>query len=171
MLLQRGLVNRCLIYEDDNGYCRIIIPGSKFKQDWETEDMAIGRLYHSSIPDVCEFFACDCQVIPVDTTFRDAWKKGCIEEPIKIDLEKAISIHRERLRQVAQKKIDQLNIELEIATENQNLPQQVSITKTKKILRTIHEMNLTHCKNTEHLKTAIPRELRDVWHFYAMPAA
>ena len=155
-----------LIYEDKNEYCRIIVPESNFQHNKESVEAAIGRLYALAIPGVVEFIACGEEDIPRDVVFRDAWRKGTAQEPIKIDLAKAEKIHRHRLREACEKKIQQLNGQLERALEAENLPEQVAIHRTKKILRTIHEMNLTHCKTVEDLKYSIPRELHDVWHFY-----
>lgn len=157
-----------LVYEDKNGYCRVIVPTGDFKLSGETEEAAIGRVYALSIPDVVEFIACAPEFIPSDLFFRDAWRKGTVSEPIRIDLEAATIIHRDRLKQAAERKINQLAIHLEMAIENQNTPQQVAITKTRKILRNIHEMNLTHCKTAQDLKNAVPKELHDVWEFYAL---
>ncbi len=159
-------MDKRLIYEDENGYCRIVIPSPSFKQAYENDEKAIGRLYTLAIPGVIEFLACDPERLPQDLCFREAWKKGTPKEPIKIDFEKAETIHRGRLHNAAENKIAQLNGQLEIALENDNLPEQVAIRGTKKILRSIHEMNLTHCKTVEDLKYAIPRELHDVWHWY-----
>ena len=155
-----------LIYEDQNGYCRIVTPNPDFQQPKESSEASIARLYALAIPSVVEFIACDEESIPQDLTFRDAWRKGTVGEPIKIDFGKAEEIHRARIRVAAEKKIEQLNGQLEKALENDNLPEQVAIRGTKKILRSIHAMNLTHCKSIEDLKYAIPRELHDVWEFY-----
>lgn len=155
-----------LIYEDTNGYCRIVSPLESFRQAWEPEDEALSRLHQYTMPEVVEFLACEEHAIPTDHTFRDAWKKGDKDEPIKIDLDKALSIHRERIKKACDAKIAKLNAEREIAVEDQNLPQQVAIDRTKKILRTLYEMNLTHCKTPEDVKYAIPKELHDVWTLY-----
>lgn len=163
-------MNKCLIYEDENGYCKIIVPGGSFKQQWESEENAIARLHQVSIPSVVEFIVCDRERIPKDTTFRDAWRKGTTQEPIKVDFQKALVIHRERIQQACEKKIEKLNAELEISIENDNLPEQVSINRTKKILRQLHELNLTHCKTVEDIKFSVPKELHDVWSFYELRA-
>lgn len=159
-------MKRCLIYEDKNGDCRIIIPGERFQQEHESEQDAIGRLYEMSIPSVTDFIVCDLERIPKENTFRPAWRKGTTEEPIKIDLEHCIKIHRERLKEAAERKIQRLNTEFEIAVENENLPAQVAIRRTKKILRTVHEANLSHCKTPDDVKYAIMPELHDVWTLY-----
>lgn len=155
-----------LIYEDQNGYCKIIIPSANFQQPKESDEAAIGRLYSLAIPGVVEFLVCVPERLPQDSAFRDAWRKGTVQEPIKVDFEKALQIHRSRLKEASDKKIGQLNEQLERALENDNLPEQVAIRGTKKILRSIHEINLTHCKNIQDLKYSIPRELHDVWSYY-----
>lgn len=163
-------MNRILIYEDESGYCRLIIPSEKFQQPKESEENALGRLYALAIPAICEFVACRPECIPQDQTFRDAWKKGDCHEPIKVDFEKSLFIHRGRLQQAAEQKIIQLEKQLALAQERQNLPQQVAIKATQKILKTIHEMNLTHCKTVDDIKNSIPKELKDVWTFYPVPS-
>lgn len=160
-------MSHCLIYEDENGYCKIILPNSKFQQNNETDEANIGRLYEIAIPGVVEFLVCVPERIPQDLTFRYAWRKGTVQEPIQIDFQKALQIHRSRLKEACDEKIRQLNEQLELSLENDNLPEQVAIRGTKKILRTLHEMNLTHCKTVEEIKYSIPRELHDVWNYYA----
>lgn len=159
-------MNFRLIYEDENGYCKIIVPSASFQQPKESDEAAIGRLYAIAIPGVVEFFVCVDERLPQDLTFRDAWRKGTVSEPIKIDFQKALEMHRSRLKEACEKKIKQLNEQLERALENDNLPEQVAIRGTKKILRSIHEMNLTHCKTIEDIKYSIPRELHDIWSYY-----
>lgn len=156
-----------LIYEDQDGQCRIVIPNHKFRQDWEDETNAIARLHEIAIPGVVEFIACDPELIPQDLSFREAWKKGTIQEPIQVIFEKALDIHRKRLSEASQSKIEQLTTQLAIAQEKDDLPQSVAIRRTIHILRTIHEMNLTHCKTIEDIKYSIPQELFDVWFWYA----
>jgi iron uptake system EfeUOB component EfeO/EfeM len=159
-------MKKCLIYEDINGNCRIIKASTNFQQSWESEENAIARLHEAAIPEVTEFMACELEKLPNDLTFRSAWKKGDLNEPIKIDMIVAISLHRDRLKHTCEVKISQLNMAYEVAVEDDNLPLQVSIKKTKQILRTLHECDLTHCKTIEDLKYAIPKELHDVWVFY-----
>lgn len=156
-----------LIYEDSSGYCHIVSSGEGFKQEWEREEEALARLHNAAIPKSLDFLACEEDQIPKDRTFRDAWKKGDANEPVKVDFDKALSIHRTRLEQACARKIAKLNGEHEIARENQDLPAQVAIDRTKKILRKLHEMNLTHCKTVDDIKKAIPREILDVWDYYA----
>ena len=156
-----------IIYEDSEGNCRIICPDPRFKQKWESDDEALGRLYAAAIPDVIEFIVCAIEKIPSDTTFREAWKKGDLNEPIKIDLQKAMVMHRSHIQMAAEEKIKQLNTELDKAIEDDNLPGQVSVRKTKKILRSIHQMDLSHCKNSDDIKYSIPKELYDVWRYYS----
>lgn len=159
-----------LIYEDEIGYCRIVVAGERFQQQGEGEAQGLARLHAAAIPTVCKFLAVDPHHIPQDLTFRDAWKMGDEKEPIRIAFPKAIEIHRTRLKAAADAKIEQLNRQLEVAEENDNLPEQVAIKSTKKILRTIHEMNLTHCKTVSDIKNSIPKELKDVWTFYPVPS-
>ncbi len=155
-----------LIYEDWNGYCRIVVPNDKYRQAKESEEEAVARLYYQGICGTVLFLACKEEKLPRDTTFRDAWKQGDVNEPIKIDFSKAMEIHRGRIKEAAKKKIEQLSQDLEVAIQKSNLPLQIAIRKTCEILLTIHEMNMTHCKTLHDIKYCIPRELHDVWHFY-----
>jgi hypothetical protein len=156
----------CLVYEDINGYCKIVYPQGNF---WDTAtdiEKAIQHLHSMAIPHCVEFIACDPRVIPQDVTFRDAWKKGDKDEPIRFDFQKALAIHRKRIQEAANKKIEALQKELEIALEDDNLPKAVAIRRTNKILRTFEDINLTHCKTIEDIKYSIPLELHDVWKLY-----
>jgi len=157
----------CLIYEDKAGDCKIIYPEGDLWKVLTDEEKAIQHLRNLAIPDCVEFFAVKPDLVLKDETFRSAWKKGTIEEPIKVDFDKALEIHRHRIQEASEKKITQLSKELEIALENENTPQAVAIRRTIKFLRTFHNLNLTHCKTVEDIKYAIPKELHDVWSFYA----
>lgn len=163
-LVEKQKTKKCFVYEDKEGYCHILFPKENYK-DTPT-DLDITGFYNSHLSGVSEFFVTEMSKIPQDKTFRDAWKKGDINEPIKIDFHKAIQIHRTRLQEACKRKIAQLDSELERALEDDNLPLQVACRKTKKILRTLHEMDLTHCKTLEDIKNSIPKELHDVWNFY-----
>ncbi len=156
-----------LIYEDTEGNCRIIVPGPKFQQAWEDDEQSIARLHEIAIPCVVEFIACDPSLLPKDLTFRDAWAKGTAQEPIKIRFQKALEIHRGRLKEACQYKITQLTEQLNIALEKDDLPQSVAIRRTIHILRSLHEVtDLTHCKTVDDIKRSIPHELHDVWKWY-----
>ena len=156
-----------LIYEDENGYCRIIVPSERFQQVNESEESAVGRLYSRVLPRSAEFIVCDPDLIPEDLSFRDAWKKGTPENPIQIDMQKSMEIHRKRIQGACERKIEQLEKDLEVALERENLAQATAIRRTKKILREIPEkINLTHCKTPSDIKYSIPKELQDVWTHY-----
>lgn len=159
-------MKKLLVYEDASGYCRIVSPTNDFQGSKECDEEAINRLHQNSIPSVCEFFVVDPEKIPKDRTFRDAWKKGDKDEPVRVDFDMALEIHRKRIQEACEKKISQLNKALEIAIEDDHLPRQVAITRTKKIIRTLHDMNLTHCKTVDDIKNSVPQELHDVWSFY-----
>lgn len=161
-------MNRRIIFEDENGRCNIVYPDDGFMSPWEKEEQAISRLFEISVPDVHEFIVCRDEQIPKDLTFRQAWKKGDVNEPIKIDLKKAIQIHRERLFIAAHRKIDKLYEEFDQAVLNKDNPLQVAIRRTIVILQKIHEMNLTHCKNPDDVKISVPKELKEVWSFYKL---
>lgn len=159
-------MDRVLIYEDETGRCRIVCPSSHFQREWENEEVTICRLAESAIPDVTDFICCRRSHLPEDRTFRSAWRKGTTNEPIKIDLEACKDIHREHLRQAAERKIGDLDTELEQALKASNLPQAVATRRTMTALNSIHGMNLTHCKTPEDVKYSIPKELHDVWSLY-----
>lgn len=156
-----------LVYEDHDGDCRIVVPDPKFQHIRENTDDAILRLRNAAIPDVVEFLAVKPDLIPEDLTFRESWQKGTKNEPIKIRWDKALLIHRERLKEASKRKIEALDKDHEKALERSDLPAQVGIRRTQKILETLHETwNLTHCKTVEDIKHSIPRELHDVWPYY-----
>ena len=159
-------MDRRLVYEDQAGYLRIIVPNAKYQQPTESASEALGRLVAGHLPDVTIFIVCRPSEVPSDLTFRDAWYLGTVEEPIKIDFNKSIAIHRNRLKQACDKKIQELTKQMALAFEKSNLPEAVAIGRTTQILRTMHEMDLSHCKNVQDIKFSIPRELFDVWDFY-----
>lgn len=159
-------MDRVLLYEDNTGYLRIIVPNEKYQQPQESEAEALSRVAAGHLPDVTTLIVCRPNAVPSDRCFRDAWYLGDQNEPIKIDFSKAIFIHRNRLKQACDRKIDQLTKMMALAFERSNLPEAVAIGRTTQILRYLHEMDLSHCKGPQDIKYSIPRELFDVWDFY-----
>jgi hypothetical protein len=155
-----------LIYEDKDGECRIISPDSKFRQVGESYESSFGRIYDKAMPDIIEFIACKEDKIPKDLTFRDAWKKGDKDEPIKINFQKCMVIHRKRLKEACERKMQMLQKELDALDHKKNVPLSLSLQRTILALSNLHEMNLTHCKTPHDIKYAIPKELWDVWPYY-----
>jgi hypothetical protein len=99
--------------------------------------------------------------------FREAIIGNSEADKVDISFEKALDVHRNRLKESCANKINQLNEQLEIALENDNFTEATAIRHTKKILRSLNEtMNLTHCKTIEDIKYSIPIELHDVWNYY-----
>jgi len=96
-----------------------------------------------------------------------AKSNGTAKEPVTINFDRAVEIHRGRIKDACDKKIEALTKEMAKAFEKSNLPEAVAIGRTTQILRTMAEgMNFSHCKNVHDLKYSIPRELFDVWDFY-----
>lgn len=156
----------CFIYEDMDGYCHILYPEQDYKKEVSVIDL--DKLYTMHMGGTTDFLVTVVHYLPTDLTFRDAWKKGDKNDPIKIDFEKAVSIHRQRLQEACERKIEQLNAELQLSVKKSNLPEQVAITKTQEILRTLHLMDMSHCKTIEDVKYCVPRELHDVWGYYEL---
>ena len=158
-----------VVYEDEKGNCRVIVPAEDYQRQGETEEEALERLLKAALPIPVNGIVAlivPSEKIPTDFTFRDAWRFGDLEEPVKFDLEVCKRIHRERLKKAIEKKLAQLSDELERAIEDDHLPRQVAAKRTKKIMRTMHEMDLSHCKTPDDVKKTVPKELHDVWSFY-----
>ncbi len=157
----------CLLYEDPSGFLKIVVPRGDKWASLASQEEFIKQLHDMAIPDCVEFLACKMDALPKDRTFRGAWMKGSPKNPIIIDLEKSKEIHRQRLKEACQRKIDELTKQMVLAFEKSNLPEAVAIGRTTQILHKIPEvMDMSHCKNVQDIKYSIPRELFDVWDFY-----
>ena len=155
-----------LVYEDEQSRLRILDLQQHFDGKADTGEEELIQAYRRFLPECGAFIACNKEQIPTDYTFRDAWYKGDLHEPVKVDFQKALAVHRRRLKDAAERKIAQLEAEYEVAVKSQNRPQQVASQRTIEILRSIHDMNMTHCKTINDIKYCVPRELKDVWIFW-----
>lgn len=75
---------------------------------------------------------------------------------IKINLDKAKEIHKEKIRRVRYEEFKQLDIEYMKATESGDIEKQTEIAQKKQVLR-----DLTKSEEIENASTV--QELKDVW--------
>lgn len=127
------------------------------KATWaETEEEFIARVVKKVVPaDATDVQIVEASVIPLDRTFRNAWKAGVGR--IEHDMTECRSIQRDRLRQMRQPLLQRLDIEFMMAVEAGDLAKQANIAAKKQALRDVTaDPRLEPSKTPEELKAVIP---------------
>lgn len=97
--------------------------------------------------------------VPADRTFRGAWKAD--GGSIVCDMEKAIEIHKDMLRELRAPLLEQLDIDYMLALEKGNTAALADIASRKQALRDVTvDASIVNAKTPEELKLAIPDILK-----------
>lgn len=105
------------------------------------------------------FTVVDESEIPVDRTFRNAWKADCGK--ITHDMDKCREIHKSKLRELRAPKLSALDVEYMRALELGDSVKMQSIAAQKQALRDVTKApELTAAKTPDELKAAIPAILK-----------
>lgn len=115
---------------------------------------------HGVVPQDWEAVAFDASC-PSDRTFRNAWTHGDVSEPIRVDMERARAIHRERVRLARKPILEALDVDYMRSLETGDVEHQKSIVARKQALRdaTLDPI-IEAAKTPEALATAIPTAIK-----------
>lgn len=75
----------------------------------ETEDDFVQRIAEKDVPEGLEYRITDVSNIPSDRTFRNAWTDDNPTETVDVDMPKARIIHMDRLREIRDEKLVELD--------------------------------------------------------------
>ncbi len=119
----------------DGGLCSITVPAPEFVArkiaEGLTEDEVIDLVIAKSVPPGDLHYKTTLAAIPVDRTFRNAWKADMIGESISIDMPVAKAIHKERIARQMTITRNRLRELLEIA-EDLNNGQEIAALKSQR---------------------------------------
>jgi hypothetical protein len=93
-----------------------------------------------------------------DKSFRNAWTDDNPTETIDVDMVKAIEIHKNKLRELRKPKLESLDIQYQIADEENNAETKKEIASKKQELRDV--TNQKWPSTPEELKNFIPDILK-----------
>lgn len=96
--------------------------------------------------------------LPEDRVFRNAWNHDVTSNKVKIDFNKAVDLHKNKLRELRTPKLAALDVEMMRAIEDGDQTKISSIKSKKQALRDITNIP-SDIKTVEALKTYIPKEV------------
>ena len=137
-----------IIYQNDENIA-IVFPAN--------EDIDINKLAEIVVPKGTQFIIVNQSDIPLDRTFRDSWKINITNSKlkkgsIKIDLEKAKEIWKEKLRK--DRKLIFESLDLEVIKKLEDGKDTSVITEKKQKLRDItNHSRFDKVQSVEELKT------------------
>jgi hypothetical protein len=138
-------MSEVIIYEYEGGVA-VVVPAP----DVDIKDVAA-----RDIPQGCDYKIVDSAKLPDDRVFRGAWTTDC-----KVDMDKAKEIWLDKIRDVRNKRLAELDIEWMRAMENGENKEASNIAAIKQSLRDITERADIHkCKTTASLRKYWPQIL------------
>ncbi len=141
-----------------DGSISVIYPARKSKNDNETEDQWLERVFEQSTPVGLKYLDINIDNVPLDRTFRNAW--SLISKKITVDMPKAKTIHMDNIRKVRNTKLKEKDLDFLLAVEKKDIKNQDQIAIEKQILRDIPQnFDLSIAKTPDELKKLWPDEL------------
>lgn len=132
-----------IIYTRPDGGVSVVTPCTTIEEAW-------AKLPPEAInPEVVED-----SVIPVDRTFRNAWKAE--GKSVSHDMEKCREIHRDRIREAREPVLAQLDVEFIKALESADAVLQAQVVSQKQVLRDAPADPAIESATT-------PEELKTIW--------
>lgn len=102
--------------------------------------------------------------IPKDRTFRNAWSRKNPNKPIEVDMEKARSVWKDKIREARALRFTRLDVEYMRAEERGDEAKKLEIVERKKLLRELpQDPRIEDAKTVEELKAVwLPEPLPGV---------
>lgn len=127
--------------------------------EWaETEDEFTARIAAKDVPKGTSFQIVEESEIPLDRTFRNAWKVG--NGKVEHDMEKCRDLHRQHLRSLRAPKLAALDVEYMRADESGDSAKKAEIAAMKRTLRDVTaDPGIEAAQTPEELKIVIPAVL------------
>lgn len=122
----------------------------------ETEDEFVARILAKDVPDdASQVRTVDESSIPADRTFRDAWSHD-----LRVDMEKAREIHRDRMRAARAPLLQMLDVEYQRADEVGDPVRKRKVTHRKQLLRDVTaDPRIAAAETPSQLKAVWPAAL------------
>lgn len=150
-----------LVYQGDDGVAKIVVPSPSFIKRGGT----LQELEAKSVPETCKGTCdlVDVSTIPDDRTFRNAWKTEKGKSIDGIDTNKALDIAKEKIREVRNPKLADLDIESIRADEAADSAKKADVVAKKKVAReATADKRLLSADNESSLKAAMEAVIAEV---------
>ena len=155
---------KVIAYSRPDGGVSICTPApqriAELMADGMTEAAAIAVIQAKDVPaDASNIEVMDGTLIPSTRQFRDAWTKPAVGAPV-VDMPKARIMHMDRIRQARNQKLTGLDIDYQIADDNDNAPKKAAVTQERRELRDLPaNTDLDQFSTPETLDAFWPTEL------------
>jgi hypothetical protein len=151
-------MNKRIVY--DNGGIHVIIPCPQAQLTGESEDDFVNRVAKKDVPYGVPYKIINTSDIPADRSFREAWEEK--NRKISVNINKARTIHMNRLREMRKPIFEKLDVEAVRAMEDKDEEKLEEIKAKKQVLRDIPQtLDLSEVISPDVLKTIIPDALKE----------
>ena len=121
--------NTRIAYIQDDGSTAVINPTPDF---CSRADSTIDELIERSVPKGAHFEILSVDEVPSDRGFRGAW---CLNGGVSVDIVKARKIKMDELRIIRNKKLQDMDIDYQVASEQRDTAKQDEVAAKKQALR------------------------------------
>lgn len=146
-------MDKVVVFKNTDGSCGVIHPSPKC-------GLTIEEVATKDVPKGLEYRIIDKSLLPQDRYFRNAWTDDNPTDTVDIDMEKARSIHMDKIRKARDKKFKEMGFPVKLDTDLEAavIPKQ---TRDKlQALRDIPQtLDLSVAQTPEELKAIMPEEL------------
>ena len=148
-------MDKRIVYTRADGGCSIVTPAPNGKRPGENDAAFLARLIAGLPADTKDVCVVNVNAIPVDRTFRDAWRNNGSGKP-EVDMSAARELWRDRMRAARVPKLAALDVEYQRADETGDTARKADVARRKQVLR-----DVTADPRIE--AAATPDELKAVW--------
>lgn len=166
-------MNKRLIYTQPNGSVAVVIPAPDARAEVvipavpgesseirriETDEEFLERIAARSIPAGVAYTVVDAEQVPADRTYRDAWQAA--GAGLVVDMDRARSIHRDRMRVKRKPMLEALDVDYVRADERGDPAAKAQVVARKQALRDAPaDPRIDAAQTPEELKAVWPRAL------------
>ncbi len=150
-----------LVFQGEDGVAKVVVPSPSFIK----RNGTAAELEAKAVPDNCKE-SCDkveASTIPEDRTFRNAWKTKKGKSIDDVDINKARDIAKDKIRDVRNPKLADLDVESIRADEVGDTAKKADVVAKKKTARdATADSRLTAAKTEPKLKAAMETIIAEV---------
>jgi hypothetical protein len=144
-----------IIYTNTEGTVSVVHPAPEVLD----QENGIERVIKRSVPEGVPYQIVEDKDIPIDRTFRMAWKE--VQGKIDVDMSKAMEIHMEKIRAARDKVLSETDVEITKALEAGDTPTINRLRGERQKLRDIPQtFDLSTATTPEELKVLWPSEIQ-----------
>jgi hypothetical protein len=150
-----------LVYQGEDGVAKVVVPSPSFIKRGGTAAELEAKTVPEDCKDSCDVV--DTSTIPEDRIFRNAWQTKKGKSIDSVDISKALEIAKDKIRDVRNPKLADLDVESIRADEVGDTAQKADVVAKKKTAReATADSRLTTAKTESKLKAAMETVIAEV---------